>query len=182
MPLPPAHFLVGAGAAELVRGSGQKRWLVWLVGGSFAVLPDVDTALGILLGRTAEFHGVFTHTPLAVVVFALLVWLVAGLRWAGIAAAAYTSHLVVDLLENRTETSVQPLWPLSEATLRSVAHIFPSVPWRRGEGPEGAAESLLDPAVLMWLLAQIAVGLLGFVLCVLLRQGWHAARRGQSLP
>lgn len=176
MPLPPAHFLAGAGAAELVRGSDQKPWLVWLVGGAFAVLPDMDTGLGILLGGSTEFHGVFTHTPLAVIIFALVVWLVAGQQWAGIAAAAYASHLVVDLLEARTETSVQPFWPLSEATLPSIAHIFPSVPWRRGEGPEGAAESLLDPAVLQWLLAQTAVGLLVFVLAVLLRQARRAVR------
>ncbi len=171
MPLPPAHFFVGAGAAELARGrSSQQAWRAWLVGGAFGVLPDIDTGIGVLLGRSTEFHGIFTHTPLAVLTVGLLVWAVAGRRWAIVATAAYAAHLLLDLFEDRASTSVQPLWPLSDETLPSLARILPSVPWRRGGGPEQAAVSLFDPGVFGWLMAQTAAGAVLFLLALLIRR------------
>jgi membrane-bound metal-dependent hydrolase YbcI (DUF457 family) len=166
MPLPPTHFLVGAGAADLATaGQPLPRWRVWLVGGLFGVLPDMDTGIGVLLGRSNEFHGIFTHTLLAVLVMGGLAWWVAGRRWAVAAGAAYLSHLLIDLLEFRDRTSVQPLWPLSDRRLTSVAHLFPNVPWERGDGPWGAALSLFEPQILTWLIAQTAVGAAIFLVC-----------------
>jgi hypothetical protein len=180
MPLPPAHFLVGAGAAELTRSERQgPRWRLWLSGGALGVLPDLDTGIGLLLGRGNEFHGIFTHTSLAVLAFAALAWAIGGRRWAAVAAAAYGSHLLIDLLEDRQGTSVQPWWPLSDERLLSVAPIFPNVPWRHGAGPEGAALSLFDPEVLPWLVAQGAAGALVFLLALLLRR---MARPGRRWP
>ncbi len=177
MPLPPAHFFAGAGAADLARGSEPlPRWQVWLVGGAFGVLPDIDTAIGILLGRPHAFHGIFTHTTLAVLTVGLLVWAVAGRTWGRIAAAAYASHLLADLFEERDATSVQPLWPVSEATLPPLAGIAPTVPWERGVGVEGAAESLLQPGIFAWLVAQTAMGAAFFVLAVLLAEAIRRLR------
>jgi len=163
MPLPPAHFLVGAGAADLAAGELRvPRWKIWMVGGILGVLPDMDTGLGILLGRGTELHGIFTHTPLAALLVGLVTWLLAGRRWALIATAAYASHLLIDLFEDRPGSSVQPLWPLSDRTLDSVARIIPGVPWESGEGAWAAALSLLEPRIFAWLLAQTAVAALLF--------------------
>jgi membrane-bound metal-dependent hydrolase YbcI (DUF457 family) len=182
MPLPPAHVLVGAGAAELTRSDRQgPRRRLWLFGGALGVLPDLDTGIGVLLGRGTEFHGIFTHTLLAVLAVAALTWAIGGRRWAVVAAAAYGSHLLIDLLEDRQGTSVQPWWPLSDERLSSVAPVFPNVPWRHGAGPEGAALSLFDPEVLPWLVAQTAVGALVLLLAVLLRRMATVGRR-RSAP
>jgi hypothetical protein len=168
MPLPPAHFLVGAAAAEIGRtGSSLPRKRVWLVGGVFGLLPDMDKGFGILLGMGSAFQGVFTHTFLAVLLVTGGVWIAAGRRWALIAGLAYASHLFADLMEDRPGTSVQPFWPLSEGTLHSLVPFFPRVPWRHGRGPEEAALSLLHPDVMPWLIAQTAVALGVFLVAVL---------------
>jgi hypothetical protein len=159
MPLPPAHLLVGVGAADLATArTSLPRWKVWLAGGAFALLPDMDTGLGILLGRSGAFHGIFTHTPVAVLAVMLATWMVAGRRWAAATTAAYASHLVIDVMEVRQRSSVKPLWPLSEWRLESLLPLFPNVPWERGGGPWAAAFSLFDAPALPWLVAQTLVG------------------------
>jgi hypothetical protein len=168
MPLPPAHFLVGAAAAEIGRtGSSLPPKRVWLVGGIFGLLPDMDKGVGILLGVGSAYQGVFTHSFVAVLLVAGSVWLASGRRWALIAGLAYASHLIADVMEDRTGTSVQPFWPFTDRTLHSLVPFFPRVPWRHGRGPEEAALSLFHPDVLPWLIAQTAVALGVFVLTVL---------------
>jgi membrane-bound metal-dependent hydrolase YbcI (DUF457 family) len=167
MPLPPAHFLVAAGAADLVRtGSRIPPARAWLVGGLVGVLPDMDTGVGFLLGVGNAYHGIFTHTFLAILVFTAAAWLAAGPRWGAVVGSAYASHLFIDLLENRHASSVQPWWPLSDERISSVAPLFPTVPWRQGAGAEQAAASLLEPGVLPWFLAQTTVAVGIFLLCV----------------
>jgi membrane-bound metal-dependent hydrolase YbcI (DUF457 family) len=171
MPLPAAHFLVGAAAADAARG--RQRISVrraWVVGGAVAILPDMDIAVGVFVGQGSALHGTFTHTSLAV----LCAWIVArtiwGRAWGRMVAAAYLSHLLIDLLEADSGTSVQIAWPLTEARLPSVLPIFPVVPWEKGRGALEAALSLLDPEVLPWLLAQTAVGLVPFLVISAVRR------------
>lgn len=165
-------MLVGAGAAELVRGEGGvPRPRAWLVGGLLGIAADLDVPVGLALGRGGfSIHGTFTHALVAVVAVWIVARLAAGREWARISAAGYLSHLIIDALEYGRATSIQLAWPFSEATLPSVASFFPHVPWQRGEGPDGAAISLLHPDVFPWLAAQTAVGLGFFALALLVRR------------
>jgi hypothetical protein len=171
MPLPPAHFLVGAGAAELANADRRYPPLrVWIVGGVFGILPDLDKGIGILLGQGGAYRGIFTHTALAVITVLAVVWLIAGRRWGAVAGLAYASHLLLDPLEDRNggSSAVQPLWPVSDGSVVARDPLLPNVPWQRGEGVEGAAASLLDGDVLPWLLGQTALAALVFALALLL--------------
>jgi membrane-bound metal-dependent hydrolase YbcI (DUF457 family) len=135
MPLPPAHLFVGAGAAELARGSTDlPAWKVWLVGAFFGVLPDADTGILFLLGADAPHHGVYTHNLVAVGLVAAAVALLAGAAWGMVAGAAYLSHLAADLLREGGTTSVHLLWPLSAEPMAPLAPLFPRVPFDRHNG------------------------------------------------
>lgn len=171
MAFPPAHFLVGAGMAELVRvASPLPRWRSWLIAGSLAASPDLDIILGLLLGRSGGYHGTFTHSALAVIVVSLL-GAVAGQGWGILAGAGYGSHLLVDLLDDRGRTNVLLGWPLTLNQPDAIARVFPTVPFRHGDGVVQAALSLLEPHVFLALFQQTMVGALFFVVLF----GWARA-------
>ncbi len=179
MAFPPAHLLVGAGIGELARGGRPlPRLWAWGVGGFFAFLPDLDTAVSFALGRAAEYHGVFTHNLAATLLVALLVWAVAGPRWALLAGTAYASHLLVDVLEAQETTNVRLAWPLSDARMPSLVPLFPSVPFERGKGAFSAALSLYGPRPLQRVLEQTLIGA-GFFLTAL---AFTAIRRRAARP
>lgn len=160
MAFPPAHFLVGAGVAEMLRvGTPLPRYRAWLLAGALAVSPDLDFVVGLAAGRAAAYHGTFTHSVVAVVVVSLLCAL-AGRAWGLVGGAGYGSHLIVDLLDDRGRTNVLLGWPVSLNQPDAIARIFPTVPFQQGEGIAGAAASLLEPAVLEKLLQQTLVGVL----------------------
>jgi hypothetical protein len=160
---PPAHFLVGAGIAELVRVVAPlPRRKAWLVAGALAISPDLDFGVGMLMGQVHSYHGTFTHSALAVFVVSLL-GAFAGREWAMLAGAAYGSHLLVDLLDDRGRTNVLLGWPLTLNQPDAIAHVFPTVPFEKGQGAVHAAFSLFDWPVLSQLLQQTAVGGLFFL-------------------
>lgn len=171
MAFPPAHMLVGAGVAEVVR-AGQRhpprRMLAWSVGAMLGALPDVDIVLGILLGRGGDYHGTFTHSLTLAVAAGAVAWMLAGWRWGVLAGATYLSHLLVDLLDDRGRTNVLLLWPFTDEQPYAIARIFPTVAFAQGEGPIGAALSLFRPDVLGQLLLQTAYGAGFFALLLLL--------------
>jgi hypothetical protein len=170
---PPAHFLVGAGVAELVGvGTPLPRWRSWLVAGGLAVSPDLDLGVGMLLGQASSYHGTFTHSALAVIVVSLVASL-AGKEWAILSGAGYGSHLLVDLLDDRGRTNVLLGWPLTLNQPDAIARVFPTVPFEHGEGALNAALSLFEPRVMEELLRQTAVGAVFFVALL----GWAAAIR-----
>ncbi|HET8656853.1 MAG TPA: metal-dependent hydrolase [Longimicrobiaceae bacterium] len=167
MSFPPAHFLVGAGVAELtLTAVPLPRWKAWVVGGLLAVSPDVDIGLGMLLGRGGEYHGTFTHSVFAVVVVTLVAAALAGRRWAFLAGATYASHLAVDLLDDRGRTNVMLGWPLTLDNPDAIARVFPTVPFEQGRGALHAALSLLHPVVLHRLIEQTMIGALFFLALV----------------
>ena len=171
MAFPPAHFLVGAGVAELVRvGTPLPRWKAWIIAGALAVSPDLDFGVGMLMGDIGSYHGTFTHSAFAVVVVSLLAAL-AGRGWGILAGAAYGSHLMVDLLDDRGQTNVLLGWPLTDSRPDAMARVFPTVPLTQGDGLLGALTSLLEPDTLLALLHQTAVGALFFVVLVAWAQG-----------
>lgn len=159
MPFPPAHLLIGAGTAELARADGAlPRGRAWAVGAVFALLPDADIAYRILTGEYAPLERSFTHSLLAAAAVWLAVRLVAGGRWAALAALAYTSHLAADLLQRQARTSVALLWPLQQRGMEPLAPLFPFVPIERGQGVTGAALSLLASPARERLLLETMIG------------------------
>jgi membrane-bound metal-dependent hydrolase YbcI (DUF457 family) len=165
VPFPPAHALIGVGAAELVRGR-RRRWLAWTVGALFSLLPDVDVAVRLATGEWGPVDRSFTHSLLAVAVVALVVASVGGLRWSAIAATAYGSHLVADLLQTQARTSVALLWPWQERGMEPLGYLFPRVPIERGSGMRAAALSLLEPNAIPPLLLETAIGAAVLVTCL----------------
>jgi membrane-bound metal-dependent hydrolase YbcI (DUF457 family) len=160
MAFPPAHFLVGAGFADLVGAIlPLPKWKSRLIAGSLAVLPDLDIVLGLLDSHAGTaYHGTFTHSLFAVVVVGLLGGLLAGKAWGVLAGTAYGSHLLVDLLDDRGRTNVLLGWPFSDEYPFAIARIFPMVPFRHGGGALQAALSLFEPRVFEQLAIQTLVG------------------------
>jgi membrane-bound metal-dependent hydrolase YbcI (DUF457 family) len=167
VPFPPAHALIGAGAAELVRGR-RPRWLAWTVGALFSLLPDVDVAVRLATGEWGPVDRSFTHSLVAVAVVAAVVAPVAGMRWSAIAAAAYGSHLAADLLQTQARTSVVLFWPWQERGMEPFGQLFPQVPVERGSGMRVAARSLLEPEAIPPLLLETAIGAAVLTACAAL--------------
>jgi membrane-bound metal-dependent hydrolase YbcI (DUF457 family) len=156
MAFPPAHFLIGAGFAEVARAASPDpppRWAAWAVGGCMGALPDVDIVLGIALGAGSAYHSTFTHSLTAVAVWALIGYMVGRGRWAAVTGLGYASHLLVDLLDGGANpTNLMLGWPFTGAQPYSLGNVFPSVPVE-GDGMVETALNVLRPSSL-WLLAQ----------------------------
>jgi membrane-bound metal-dependent hydrolase YbcI (DUF457 family) len=177
MPLPAAHMLVGAAAAEGVDVlTPVPRYRAWLVGAVFALLPDIDYGFRLLTGEFAPIERSATHSLLATTVVVLAVWLVAGRRWAAVAGAGYASHLAADLMQHQPRSSVALLWPLQERGMETILPLFPYVPVQRGEGVLAAATSLLQGYRFAALLQETAIAA-GIFFGVLVLTGWIRNRR-----
>lgn len=124
-----AHAAAGYLVYEAVRPAGPHRPALLVAAVGLACAPDLDFVPGIVLGRPGAFHRGVTHTVLAAALAGLVVslgswWAAAPWRaWAAglFAAAAWTSHLLVDFL---TVDAVPPyggrfLWPVSDRFLLS---------------------------------------------------------------
>lgn len=168
MAFPPAHFLIGCGAAEVVRAFAPvSRWRAWVLAGALAVAPDLDFIVGLAAGSAGAYHGTFTHSIVAVAAVAGVAWVVAGGAWAAVAGAGYASHLLVDMLDDRGRTNVLLGWPFTLEQPHAIARIFPVVHFDQGKGVWGAAISLLHPPASTDLLVQTIVGLVGFAALLL---------------
>jgi len=180
MAFPPAHILVGLGAAEVVRAAlPLPKWPARIVAASLAVLPDADIVIG-LVGEHAgsAYHGTFTHSIFATLVVALVARVVAGKRWGVLAGAGYGSHLLVDLLDERGKTNVLLGWPFTKEYADGLAKVFPIVPFEQGHGAVPAALSLFRPEVFSQLAIQTAIG--AAMLGGLLAAAWLVRRARAS--
>jgi membrane-bound metal-dependent hydrolase YbcI (DUF457 family) len=169
MPLPPAHMLVGAAAAQAVAtGTPLPRYRVWAVGALFGLLPDLDYGIRILTGEFAPIERSALHSLPATALAALAVWILAGRLWAAIGGTAYASHLLADLLQDQARSSVALFWPFQEQGMEPLLPLFPFVPVQRGEGIMGAATGLFHGASLAPFLQQTAIagGLFAAVLAM----------------
>ncbi len=177
MAFPPAHFLVGAGAGEVVRSAARlPRWRAWAVAGALAVAPDLDLVLDIFLRRGSSYHGTFTHSLTAVAVVGLAAWLLAGRWWALLSAAGYGSHLLVDLLDDRGRTNVLLWWPITRQQPFAIARVFPQVPFDLGGGMREAVLSLFSVEVIAGVALQTAIGAGLFLALLLLAWGVRRLR------
>ena len=120
MPNAVTHVIVAIVLIDLVRDylfkkKGFPLYLV-LIGGIFALLPDLDVLAGWILG-TLEYHRVFTHNFIVPLVFGLVTL---GLwyffrkkeywKWVLVAGVGYLIHVLLDLIFSGY---VYPLWPFS---------------------------------------------------------------------
>ena len=178
MAFPPAHMLVAAGVAEVVRGAlPLPRWRAWTVAALLAVSPDFDIVLGIFTGSAHAYHGTFTHSVMVTAVVGLLGWLAAGPRWGVLSAAGYGSHLVVDLLDDRGRTNVLLGWPFTEERPFAIAKVFPQVPFEQGNGVWSAFLSLFEPESMSRLTEQTLLGAAFFAGLYLLGAGIRRLRQ-----
>jgi membrane-bound metal-dependent hydrolase YbcI (DUF457 family) len=185
MPFPPAHILVGAGAAEGVLAfAALPRYRAWLVGGACGLLPDMDFAFRIVTGEYAPVERSATHSLLATALIMAAVWLVAGRRWSAVAGAGYLSHLLIDLMQHQPRTSVAFFWPLHERGMEPILPLFPYAWVHRGDGVLAAARSLFGGHAFPALLQETAIalgiffGMIVFADAVRRRRG--ALREGHS--
>lgn len=117
MAFPAAHLLIGCGVGELASASlGLPRRRAWALGGMLATIPDVDLLLPVR-------HGTWTHSMLAVAVVTLAACVLAGPRWGTLALAAYGSHALLNLLDDRGPTKVFHAWPFSDGRYVQCANV-----------------------------------------------------------
>jgi len=182
MPLPPAHMLLGAAAAEAVSvGTPVPRYRAWIVGAAIALLPDADFAFRFATGDYAPVDRSATHSLLALMVVAALAWMIGGRRWAAVAGAAFGSHLVADLLQHQARTSVALFWPLQQDGMAPLLPLFPYVPVVRGQGGREAALALVQDPSFPPLLQETAIAL-GIFFGVLLLTCRGRRGRGTTAP
>jgi membrane-bound metal-dependent hydrolase YbcI (DUF457 family) len=178
MAFPPAHFLVGAGFADVVGAVlPLPKWKSRLIAGSLAILPDLDIVVGLVGERAGSaYHGTFTHSIFAAVVVGLAAWLLAGKAWGVLAGVGYGSHLLVDLLDERGRTNVLLGWPFSHEYPYAIAPVFPTIPFTHGEGAIPAALSLFEPHVFEQLAIQTLVGAAMMALLLVIARVLRRAR------
>jgi len=181
---PPAHLLIGAGFAEVVRATlpdPPPRWTAWAVGGCVAALPDVDIVLGILRGVGTAYHGTFTHSFAAVLVWALIACVAGGGRWAAVVGLGYASHLLVDLLDDSGPTNLMLWWPFSTDQAYSLGRFFPKV-MLEGTGMRGMLVMLMRPEPLWDLLRQTLLAAACFAALLLLAAAIRRVRERRVEP
>jgi hypothetical protein len=174
-------MLLGAGLVEVARSGMREplpRWQAWAVGAGMAALPDVDIVLGIVLAQGGSYHGTFTHSVSAVVVWALIGYAFGGGRWAAVVGVGYASHLVADLLDESGPTNLMLGWPFSGQRPYSIGKLFPKVPVE-GDGIVDSALNVLRPETLLLLAAQTAMAA-GFFAALLLLARLIRTRRERA--
>jgi hypothetical protein len=172
-------MLMGMAAAEGVcAATSVPRYRAWALGAACALLPDIDYGIRLMTGEFAPIERSSLHSLLATAVVALAVWLVAGRRWAAVAAAGYASHLLADLLQDQSQTSVALLWPLQERGMEPILPLFPFVPIQGGAGVTGAVAGLLQGESFAALLQSttIAAGMFFGVLALTAWLRWRSHR------
>ena len=145
MPSPIAHATVGYLIYEVVRSRWPQLELrqVGPIPGLLAVttglslLPDADSAVGLLAGDFARFHNNATHSLLvglgvALVVAGLLRWLRLGPigPWFALTLLCYELHIVMDAFT--IGRGVMLVWPLSGARYLAPVMLFYGFHWSQG--------------------------------------------------
>jgi membrane-bound metal-dependent hydrolase YbcI (DUF457 family) len=93
-----------------------------------AIAPDLDLLIGTHRGAS--------HSVGAAVIAGVVAWLASrSPRWAAAAAAAWTSHVLLDWLSNDTRppVGIMALWPATHSYYKAAIEIFPPVSRRYWE-------------------------------------------------
>lgn len=144
MPSPIAHLTAGYVVYRLSRNHEPKpslrhpQWgpaLLWLAGG-LSLLPDIDSAAGVLLGDFARYHNNATHsllvgTGIALGFAAVMKWRTGSFGfWFLFALACYNLHILMDAAT--WSRGVKALWPLSDQRFLSPVYLFYGLHWSNG--------------------------------------------------
>ena len=145
MPSPIAHLTTAYVVYKVARRHEPQPVLKWvgplpgllLVATGFSLLPDVDSALGLLAGDLGRFHNNATHSLLVGTVVAFLFgaamkcWRGDGFRyWYSVALACYSLHVLMDAAT--VSRGVMALWPLAETRFLFPFALFYGLHWSEG--------------------------------------------------
>ena len=102
-----------------------------------AMLPDLDAALGLVLGDLGKYHNQANHSLMAGAMWAVGVALVASLggvriagRWFAAALTSYYAHLLFDYFT--IGRGLKLLWPISGERFRAPFAVFYGLRWSEG--------------------------------------------------
>jgi inner membrane protein len=142
MPSPLAHLAVGYVIHKAYQPPSGPRLMervpLSLVGAlGLAMLPDIDSVVGIVMGDLGRYHNGWTHSLAAALgvsaiagSVALCGGRVAARRWFVLALLCYGSHVMMDFLT--IGRGVMALWPLSTERYASPIRLFYGLHWSQG--------------------------------------------------
>jgi inner membrane protein len=150
MPSPIAHSLAGVAIHFVGTKYGSpRRWSSVVVMLILASLADVDFLPGYLVGEPRAYHWGMTHSLLAAAAIGVVVGFLGfqGCRRlvaATLAATAYGSHILLDMLLGKLAPSVglQVFWPFSDGRFMLPWHVFYAAPRSIGSDPVGTLFSM----------------------------------------
>jgi membrane-bound metal-dependent hydrolase YbcI (DUF457 family) len=187
LPTPLGHSLAGL-AVHLAGGerSGRRRWLAAAALVALANMPDFDLLPGYLIGEPRAFHWGPAHSIAAALIAGICAGLVARalgarfLTFFALGAAAYASHLVLDLLlgPGAISDGLQLFWPVSTERFTAPFAVFLMMPASPNHtGPVG---TLFSMAVLPLMARELAILAPVCLAAWLLRQRARIAARRLS--
>ena len=166
MPSPIAHAAAGYLVSRYLatRSIGIHPGMIW-AGVALSLLPDVDAALGMLLGDMGRYHNHTMSSPVFALFAALGIGLI-GWRWRGefrpwfvLALVCYLAHIAMDFFTRGR--GIMLLWPFSEERFKPPFALFYGVHWSDG---------LFSSRHLLTVLTELGtLAILGLVLMVYLR-------------
>jgi inner membrane protein len=142
MPSPLAHLAVGYVIHRAYQPPPGPRLVAHVplslaAALGFALLPDVDSVAGILMGDLGRYHNGWTHSLAAGLGVSAIVGSVAlcggrgaARKWFVLALLCYGSHVVMDFLT--IGRGVMALWPLSAERYASPIRLFYGLHWSQG--------------------------------------------------
>ena len=147
MPSPIAHVTMGLVIYRLFNRAPQPHGpqarspslvpRLLLATAALSLLPDLDAAVGAVVGDLGRFHNNVAHSPLFGLAASLgvggLVWLrgKAGFfRWSLITLLCYELHVLMDYFT--VGRGVMILWPISPARYSAPVAVFRGLHWSEG--------------------------------------------------
>lgn len=145
MPSPIAHSAVGYAIYYVARSHSTQAVLkkagpipgLLLVTVGFSLLPDIDSAAGILAGNFGRFHNNVTHSLIVgfglASLFSALIWWkkrVGFGYWLLVSLLSYEFHILMD--SATIGRGVMALWPLSSGRYLTQISLFYGLHWSDG--------------------------------------------------
>lgn len=173
MPSPIVHTTLGYVLYRFVRNRVPENFnpvylslpLVLVFAISVSLLPDIDSAAGVLIGDFGKYHNNATHSLLVGVLVAFVLALITRLIvksgfwfWFVVGLAGYSLHVLMDYFTFGGR-GVMLFWPISAERFEAPVKLFYGVRW---------SESLLNPIHINTLVTELVfVLLIGMVFLVI---------------
>jgi len=146
MPAPLAHITIGFSLYRIIRYRFPATriisvfghpWVLLLACLFFSLLPDADSALGILLQDFGRYHNQWSHSLFTGIVPSLLLagWVAlvrkrGALEWGLLCFFSYDLHVLLDFF--CYGRGVKLFWPLTSERFISPVLLFYGVRWSDG--------------------------------------------------